>query len=109
RRHHDPPGGRDPAHEPGGPADVRPRRAGAGGGTAPPRLHRPEHRDIVAARVASRLAQRDSTTQVIEVETLRTDGTRFWIGAVATVIDWEGSPASLVSFVDISERRRREG
>ena len=67
-----------------------------------------EHRDIVAARVASRLAQRDSTTQVIEVETLRTDGTRFWIGAVATVIDWEGSPASLVSFVDISERRRRE-
>jgi PAS domain S-box-containing protein len=68
----------------------------------------PEHRDIVAARVASRLAQRDSTTQVIEVETLRTDGTRFWIGAVATVIDWEGSPASLVSFVDISERRRRE-
>ena len=68
----------------------------------------PEHRDIVAARVASRLAQRDSTTQVIEVETLRTDGTRFWIGAVATIIDWEGSPASLVSFVDISERRRRE-
>jgi PAS domain S-box-containing protein len=68
----------------------------------------PEHRNIVAARVASRLAQRDSTTQVIEVETLRTDGTRFWIGAVATVIDWEGSPASLVSFVDISERRRRE-
>ena len=68
----------------------------------------PEHRDIVAARVASRLAQRDSTAQVVEVETLRTDGTRFWIGAVATVIDWEGSPASLVSFVDISERRRRE-
>jgi len=45
---------------------------------------------------------------VVEVETLWTDGARFWVGAVATVIDWEGSPASLVSFVDISERRRRE-
>jgi PAS domain S-box-containing protein len=68
----------------------------------------PEHREIVAARVAARLAQGDSTAQAVEVETLRTDGTRFWIGAVATIIDWEGSPASLVSFVDISERRRRE-
>jgi PAS domain S-box-containing protein len=68
----------------------------------------PEHREIVAARVAARLAQGDSTAQAVEVETLRTDGTRFWIGAVATIIDWEGSPASLVSFVDISERRLRE-
>jgi PAS domain S-box-containing protein len=69
----------------------------------------PEQRDFVAARVASRLAAPGETTpQVVEVETLRTDGARFWIGAVATVIDWEGSPASLVSFVDISERRRRE-
>jgi PAS domain S-box-containing protein len=69
----------------------------------------PEQRDFVAARVAARLAAPDETTpQVVEVETLRTDGARFWIGAVATVIDWEGSPASLVSFVDISERRRRE-
>jgi PAS domain S-box-containing protein len=69
----------------------------------------PEQRDFVAARVASRLAAPGETTpQVVEVETLRTDGARFWIGAVATVIDWEGRPASLVSFVDISERRRRE-
>ena len=69
----------------------------------------PEQRDVVAARVAARLAAPGETTpQVVEVETLRTDGARFWIGAVATVIDWEGSPASLVSFVDISERRRRE-
>jgi PAS domain S-box-containing protein len=68
----------------------------------------PEHRDAVSERVATRLEQGETMPELVEIETLRTDGTRFWIGAVATVIDWEGSPASLVSFVDISERRRRE-
>lgn len=68
----------------------------------------PEHRDAVSERVATQIEQSETTPELVEVETLRTDGTRFWIGAVATVIDWEGSPASLVSFVDISERRRRE-
>jgi signal transduction histidine kinase len=42
------------------------------------------------------------------MEVLRRDGSRFWIGATATVLEWEGGPATLVSFIDISERQRRE-
>lgn len=65
----------------------------------------PGHRDLVSARVAARL-RGNPTPNLFEVEVLRPDGSRFWIGAVATVVDWEGSPATLVSFVDVSEQRR---
>ena len=67
----------------------------------------PEHRELVSARVAARL-QGDPTPSLFEVEVLRPDGSRFWIGAAATVVDWEGSPATLVSFADVSEQRRAQ-
>jgi PAS domain S-box-containing protein len=67
----------------------------------------PEHREIVSRRVAARL-RGESTPNVVEIEALRRDGSHFWVGASATVIDWEGSPATLVSFVDISAQRQRE-
>jgi PAS domain S-box-containing protein len=66
----------------------------------------PEHREAVEARVAARL-RGEPTPATVEIEGLRSDGGRFWIQATATVVEWEGSPATLASFLDISERQRR--
>ncbi len=44
----------------------------------------------------------------VELEALRRDGSRFWLAATAMVVEWEGGPSHFVSFVDISERQRRE-
>jgi len=65
----------------------------------------PDHRKVVAERVAARM-RGEPVPELVEIEVLRSDGTRFWVGAVASVIDWEGSPSMLVSFVDVSEQRR---
>jgi PAS domain S-box-containing protein len=67
----------------------------------------PEHREIVSRRVAARL-RGESTPSIVEIEALRRDGSRYWVQAAATVVAWEGSPATLVSFVDISAQRQRE-
>ena len=67
----------------------------------------PDHREVVAARLAARL-RGEPTPATVEMEVLRRDGSRFWIGATATVVEWVGGPAILVSFIDISERQRRE-
>jgi PAS domain S-box-containing protein len=67
----------------------------------------PDHREIVATRMAARL-RGEPITATVEMEVLRRDGSRFWIGATATVVEWEGGPATLVAFIDISERQRRE-
>jgi PAS domain S-box-containing protein len=67
----------------------------------------PEHREMVAARVGARL-RGEPIPATVEMEVLRRDGSRFWIGATATAVEWEGGPATLVSFIDISERQRRE-
>jgi PAS domain S-box-containing protein len=66
----------------------------------------PDHRALVAERVAARM-RGEPVPDLVEIEVLRGDGTRFWVGAVASVIDWEGRPSMLVSFVDVSEPRRR--
>jgi PAS domain S-box-containing protein len=67
----------------------------------------PDHREMVAARVGARL-RGEPIPATVEMEVLRRDGSRLWIGATATVVEWEGEPATLVSFIDISERQRRE-
>jgi PAS domain S-box-containing protein len=65
------------------------------------------HREAVAARMDAR-QRGEPVPATVEMEVLRRDGTRFWIGATATVVEWEGGPATLVSFIDISDRQRRE-
>ena len=65
------------------------------------------HREAVAARMDARL-RGEPVPATVEMEVLRRDGGRFWIGATATVVEWEGGPATLVSFIDISDRQRRE-
>jgi PAS domain S-box-containing protein len=67
----------------------------------------PEHRETVAGRVDARL-RGEPTPATVEFEGLRRDGSRFWIEATGTAVEWEGGPATLVSFIDISERQRRE-
>jgi len=67
----------------------------------------PELRDVVTGRVEARL-RGESIPATVELEALRLDGSRFWVGVTATVVEWEGGPATLASFVDISERQRRE-
>lgn len=67
----------------------------------------PDHRETVAARVNARL-RGEPAPATVEIVALRRDGSRFWIGATATVVEWEGGPATFVSFIDISERQRRE-
>lgn len=66
----------------------------------------PDHRKLVVERVAARM-RGERVPELVEIEVLRADGSHFWVGAVASVIDWEGSPSMLVSFVDVSEQRRR--
>ena len=67
----------------------------------------PDHREIVTSRVDARL-RGESIPATAELEALRRDGSRFWVAATATVVEWEGGPATFVSFIDISERQRRE-
>ncbi len=67
----------------------------------------PDHREVVTARVEARL-RGEPTPATVELEALRRDGSHFWLAATATVVEWEGGPATLVSFIDISERQRRE-
>jgi PAS domain S-box-containing protein len=43
-----------------------------------------------------------------EFENLRRDGTRFWVENWAAVVTWGGAPAIVVTFVDITERKRAE-
>lgn len=62
-------------------------------------------RDLVRERISARLRSA-LPPGLIQVEALRADGSSFWINAAATVVDWEGHPATLVSFVDVSEQRR---
>lgn len=67
----------------------------------------PDNREMVTARVNARL-RGESVPVTAELEALRRDGSHFWLAATATVVEWEGGPATLVSFVDISDRQRRE-
>jgi len=67
----------------------------------------PEHRDRIAARMDAR-SRGEPTPATVELEAIRQDGSRFWLGATASAVEWEGGPATLVSFIDISDRQRRE-
>jgi PAS domain S-box-containing protein len=65
----------------------------------------PNDRDLVRERISARLRSA-LPPGLIQVEARRADGSSVWINAAATVVDWEGHPATLVSFVDVSEQRR---
>jgi PAS domain S-box-containing protein len=43
-----------------------------------------------------------------EAENVRRDGARYWVENWGTVVTWAGAPAILVTFVDITERKRAQ-
>ncbi|MCK4362793.1 MAG: PAS domain S-box protein, partial [Dehalococcoidia bacterium] len=46
--------------------------------------------------------------RVNEFRTITKDGQEMWLSAVGTKIEYQGKPAGLVSFMDITERKRAE-
>jgi PAS domain S-box-containing protein len=67
----------------------------------------PEYRDAVLARIEARL-RGDAVPATTEMEVLRRDGSRLWLEATAATVTWDGAPATRVSGIDITDRRRRE-
>jgi PAS domain S-box-containing protein len=66
----------------------------------------PEFCERVLARIEARL-RGEAVPVSNEMQCLRRDGSRVWVEATASVVEWEGAPATRVSLLDISERRRR--
>ena len=64
----------------------------------------PEYHEEVRARVEAR-QRGEPAPETVELEALRRDGSRFWTAVTATVLEWEGAPATRVAVIDISERR----
>jgi PAS domain S-box-containing protein len=67
----------------------------------------PELREGVLARIEARL-RGEAVPVSNEMQCVRRDGQPVWIEATATVVEWEGAPATRASILDISDRRRRE-
>jgi PAS domain S-box-containing protein len=82
------------------------RPANAVGHSVAPHIA-PEFREAVLSRIEARL-RGEAVPVSNAMECLRRDGRRVWIEATASVVEWEGAPATRVSMLDISERRRRE-
>jgi len=67
----------------------------------------PDERVRIEAYAAARL-RGEPSPPVYEHRALRRDGTVFWLEVRASVIDWDGEPASLVTVLDITARREAE-
>jgi PAS domain S-box-containing protein len=68
------------------------------------RIH-PEDRAISAARQAARLQGALDIPELQEMRYLRSDGQTRWIEVHVTVTPWDGAPASMAFFSDVTERR----
>ncbi len=64
----------------------------------------PEFRDLVRARGVSRL-QGNTPPPQYEIAVQRKDGELRWVTLGSQLIDYEGAPAALVTFLDISEQK----
>src|SRR5262249_46667832 len=64
---------------------------------------RQEVRDRVAARLRG-----EPVADIVAIEGLRRDGARCWLEATASVVEWDGKPATRVALADLTTRRRRE-
>jgi len=66
-----------------------------------------EDRDRAVRIIAEDMVERD-LRQVNEFRTVARDGAEKWIAAVGTRTDYQGKPAGLISFIDITDRKRTE-
>ncbi|MFA6244718.1 MAG: PAS domain S-box protein, partial [Candidatus Hydrogenedentales bacterium] len=64
----------------------------------------PEFQDLVRTRGVSRL-QGSKPPPQYEISVRRKDGELRWVSLGTQLIDYEGAPAALVTFLDISERK----
>jgi PAS domain S-box-containing protein len=71
------------------------------------KLVHPDFRELVSGRVKSSL-QQDSPAALIEEKLLRLDGTPFDAEVAGLPVTFEGQPAMLAVFNDITERKRSE-
>ena len=66
-------------------------------------VERERFREYYQARLNGDRAPRRHT-----FEALRRDGSTIWIESLVSIVSWEGAPAVLVTFLDVTERHRAE-
>lgn len=67
----------------------------------------PEDMPLIAERVRRRLAGEEKISRY-EFRMVHRDGSIRWMETKATLVDWDGQPASLSWITDISDRKRME-
>ena len=76
-------------------------------GVNPLQFLTPEDRSRLAERTASE-AMGSAHQEAVELQVLTNDGRRIWISGVAAGTDYQGEPALLFSFLDITWRKQAE-
>ncbi len=76
-------------------------------GVNPMQFLTPEDRSRLAERTASQ-AMDGRRQEAVELQVLTNDGRRIWISGVAAGTDYQGQPALLFSFLDITWRKQAE-
>jgi PAS domain S-box-containing protein len=71
------------------------------------RLVHPQDRERLSAYSNARLRGDDAPAQY-EYRAVRKDGTHLWVEVRATVVSWEGTPAVLLTSIDMSARKQAE-
>jgi PAS domain S-box-containing protein len=67
----------------------------------------PDDRKMVMERVRARMAGEEVESHY-ELRLLRRDGSPVWVETLATLVNWNGQPASLSWLTDITARKRAE-
>jgi PAS domain S-box-containing protein len=67
----------------------------------------PDDRQMVVDRIRARMAGEEVTSHY-ELRLIRRDGSIAWIDALATLVNWDGKPASLSWLTDITARKQAE-
>jgi PAS domain S-box-containing protein len=73
------------------------------------------HRILLAPHEIPRFEGHDAARMLgepaparVELQGIRRDGEPIWVETMVSVVPWEGAPASLVTTIDVTERRRAE-
>ncbi|MGH6870122.1 MAG: PAS domain-containing sensor histidine kinase [Rhizomicrobium sp.] len=67
----------------------------------------PDDRAMVLERIRARTAGEEVTSHY-ELRLVRRDGTFAWVDTLATLVNWDGKPASLSWLTDITARKKAE-
>jgi len=67
----------------------------------------PDDRQMVVDRINARMAGKEVTSHY-ELRLIRRDGSIAWIDTLATLVNWDGKPASLSWLTDITARKEAE-